>query len=117
MDALDGILDAGDVVAVLGRDVTVRLIDISASGCQLESSTRVGIGSTGSLTVTFEGREYTDHVRVIRCSSLEGAGSGYRIGAEFLWATVPPEQSLRRMVTRLHAGAITFDATTSLTRN
>ena len=109
MDALDGILDATDVVAVLGRDVTVRLIDISASGCQLESGNRVALGSTGALTVTFEGQQYMDYVRVTRCGTLDGA-SGYRIGAEFLWTTIPADQSLRRIATRLHARAVKVDA-------
>ena len=40
MDALDAILKSNDVVAVLGREINVRLVDISASGCLLESSSR-----------------------------------------------------------------------------
>lgn len=115
MDALDGILGATDIVAVLGRQVTVRLIDISASGCQLESGNRVALGSIGSLTVTFEGQQYMDYVRITRCGVLDGA-SGYRIGAEFLWTTVPPEQSLRRIATRLHARAVKVDAFTTHSR-
>lgn len=105
MDALDAILKANDLVAVLGRDVSVRLVDISASGCLLESASRLVVGTTGSLVVTFEGHEFTDDVRVMRCQG-EGSGGGYHVGAEFLWTNAPHERSLRRMVTRLQASAI-----------
>ena len=44
MDALDVILKANDLVAVLGREVSVRLLDISASGCLLESASRLTLG-------------------------------------------------------------------------
>jgi hypothetical protein len=106
MDALDAILKANDLVAVLGREVAVRLVDISASGCLLESGSRLVLGATGSLLVTFEGRDYIDDVRIMRCRHCEGAGSSYQIGAEFLWTNTPHERSLRRIVTRLQASAI-----------
>ena len=105
MDALDAILKAGDLVAVLGRDVTVRLLEISASGCLLESCSRLVLGTTGSLVVTVDARNYADDVRIIRCRELDGSG-GYRIGAQFLWTTAPGERSLRRMVNRLQTGAV-----------
>ena len=41
MDALDAILKANDLVAVLGREVPVRLVDISGSGCLLVSANRL----------------------------------------------------------------------------
>ena len=56
MDALDAILQANDVVAVLGREISVRLVDISVSGCLLESANRIEKGTTGSLRVLFEGQ-------------------------------------------------------------
>jgi hypothetical protein len=106
MDPLDAILRASDLVAVLGREVTIRLLDISASGCLLESSSRLALGATGSLAVTFEGEEYTDNVRIIRCRDFEGSSGAYQIGAEFLWTDAPAERSLRRVVTRLQASAV-----------
>jgi PilZ domain len=105
MDAIDAILKAGDLVAVLGREVTVRLIDISVSGCLVESSSRLALGTMGSLLVMFDSQEYLDDVRIIRCRELEGSGGGYQIGAEFLWTTPPGERSLRRIVNRL-TGAV-----------
>ena len=51
MDALDAILKSNDLVAVLGREINVRLVDISVSGCLLESTSRLEKGTTGSLRV------------------------------------------------------------------
>jgi c-di-GMP-binding flagellar brake protein YcgR len=106
MDALDAILKANDLVAVLGREVSVRLLDISASGCLLESASRLVLGTTGSLLVSFEAKDYVDDVRIMRCRECEGSNGAYQIGAEFLWTNTPHEHSLRRIVTRLQASAI-----------
>ncbi|MBA3886604.1 MAG: PilZ domain-containing protein [Acidobacteria bacterium] len=114
MDPLDAILKAGDLVAVLGRDVRVRLIDISGSGCLLESDCRLAEGTTGSLRVTIEGRDYEDDVRIMRCQNYEGTGGGFHLGAEFLWTTNPREHSLRRVLATIQAGALLpgrFEAT------
>ena len=106
MDALDEILKAADLVAVLGRDVGVRLVDISASGCLLEAGSRLAVGASGALRVTFEGSEYVDDVRIMRCRECDGSSSWYQVGAEFLWTNAPHQQSLRRIVSRLQASAI-----------
>ena len=75
-DALDALLRASDLVAVLGREVVVRLMDISSAGCLLESNCRLEKGATGLLRVRFEDAEYMDDVRVMRCQESEGeAGS------------------------------------------
>lgn len=114
MDALDAILTAGDLVAVLGRDVRIRLVDISGSGCLLESDIRLPDGTTGALRVTFEGREYEDDVRIMRCKARGGSTGGFHLGAEFLWTTNVREQSLRRVLATIQSGALKpgrFEAT------
>ena len=67
MDALDAVLKANDLVAVLGRAIGVRVIDISSAGCLLESVNRLEPGTTGSLRVVYDGLEYADDVRIMRC--------------------------------------------------
>ena len=57
-DALDALLGASDLVAVLGREVLVSLVDISSAGCLLESSCRLETGATGLLRVLFDEVEY-----------------------------------------------------------
>lgn len=106
MDALDAILRSNDLVAVLGREVPVRLVDISNSGCLLESGSRLDKGTTGCLRVTFEGLEYADDVRIMRCRASEGSGSLYFLGAEFLWTSSPGERSLRRILASLQSTAV-----------
>lgn len=116
MDVLDAVLKANDLVAVLGREVAVRLIDISASGCLLESNSRLAPGSTGSLVVTFGSKEYADDVRIIRCREFEGSTGGYRIGAEFLWTNAPRGRSLRLVVNGLQPGAVKIGPSGSSTQ-
>jgi hypothetical protein len=106
VDPLDAILKANDLVAVLGREINVRLIDISVSGCLLESGNRIERGTTGSLRIVFDGQEYVDDVRVMRCRPSEGSGNLYFLGAEFLWTTSPHERSLRRVLATLQASAV-----------
>lgn len=106
MDALDTILSARDLVAVLGRQVPVRLVEISTSGCLLESSSRLEKGTTGSLRVTFEDELYQDDIRIMRCRECEGSSNPYQLGAEFLWTTNPRERSLRRVIARLQGSAL-----------
>ena len=106
IDALDALLSAGDLVAVLGRAVPVRLMDISNGGCLLESTCRLEKGATGHLRVLFEDAEYMDDVRVMRCQESEGGSGLFHLGAEFLWTTSPHERSLRRVIAKLQGAAV-----------
>jgi hypothetical protein len=106
MDEIDAILRANDLVAVLGRDIPVRLLDISASGCLLESANRLDAGTTGTVRVVYRGIEYSDDIRVMRCQGCEGSSGAYHVGAEFLWTSRPPDRSLRRVVATLPATAV-----------
>ena len=105
MEALDAILRAHDVVAVLGRDVSVRLVDISNSGCLIQSETRLAEGTTGTLRLTFDGVDYVDDVRIVRCQAPTVGDSWFRLGAQFLWTTHPSERSLRRVIAGFQGGA------------
>jgi hypothetical protein len=101
MDALDAILRADDLVAVLGREIAVRLLDISASGCLLESNNRLDVGRHGSLRVSYEGSEFTDDVRIMRCRQVSGSSAVYHAGAEFVWTAPPRAGSLRLILPKL----------------
>jgi len=105
-DSLDAMLGASDLVAVLGRVVPVRLVDISSAGCLLESSGRLEKGATGLLRVMFDEAEYMDDVRVMRCQASEGGSGLYQLGAEFLWTTSPHERSLRRVIAKLQGAVV-----------
>lgn len=86
---------------VLIREVSVRLLEVSLSGCLLESRSRIQPGIAGHLRLQIDGEEHCDDVRVGRCVMVEGSGSRYRSGAEFLWSHRSEERSLRRAVCRI----------------
>ncbi len=91
---IDDVLAADDCVGVLTREVRVRLVNISASGCLIESSTRLELGTAGDLRIQVGGDTYDDHVRIARVQQVQGAGSTWHVGAEFLWTTQPGTRSL-----------------------
>jgi hypothetical protein len=104
MEALDAILRSHDVVAVLGRDVAVRLVDISGSGCLVQSETRITEGTTGTLRLSYDGADYVDDVRVVRCQAPVAGDGWYRIGAQLLWTSHPGARSLRRVIAGIQGG-------------
>jgi hypothetical protein len=84
--------------AVLIRDIPVSLLNVSLSGCLLESRTRLQTPVAGQLRVIVNGEARVDDIRLSRCVFVEGSGVVYRAGAEFLWIELPGERSLRRAV-------------------
>lgn len=98
---IDDVLSADDLVGVLTREVRVRLVNISASGCLVESTTRLEPGTAGDLRIRIGSDLYADDVRITRVQQVQGAGSTWNVGAEFLWTTQPGTRSLRRVVSRL----------------
>ena len=105
MKQLDALLSSDDLVAVLGRDVTVRLVNVSNSGCLLQSELRLAEGTVGTLRLTFEGADYADDVRIMRCQAPAAGDNWFKLGVQFLWTSQPGERSLRRLVAGLQPGA------------
>lgn len=95
------VLSSDDLVGVLTRETRVRLMNISASGCLVESNSRLDPGISGALTIRVNGETYADDVRITRVQQVQGAGATWQIGAEFLWTSRPGLASLRRLVSRL----------------
>lgn len=88
-------------MGMLVRDVPIRVIDVSAGGCLLEASVPISHGTAGELHLAIDGQMRSDALRVCRCSLVRGAGSLFRIGAEF--APMPHGASVRALL------APTFD--------
>ena len=99
-DAIDALLQASDVVAVFGRHVPIRLIDLSSSGCLFESGVRLDVGTHATVRVAHDGREFTDDVRVARTQPSAGSSGSFQVGAEFLWTNTPTERSMRMILSR-----------------
>jgi hypothetical protein len=90
---------SSEIFGVLARNIPSRLVEISRSGCLLESSHRIEDGTVGELRLEVDGATLVDDVRVTRCVRIEGAGASYLVGAEFVQIRRPAEQSIRRAVT------------------
>jgi hypothetical protein len=110
-DTLQEILSANDLVGVLARDVPVHVMNVSGSGCLVETMLRLDEGTTATLRVGIDGQDHRDPVRITWCHRLAGSGETWRVGAEFLWTDVPDRRSLRRLASRLQqpGSGATFD--------
>ena len=86
----------------LTREMPVRIIDMSASGCLIESWRRFEIGTIGTLQLRIGGEDYRDDVEVVRCDAVEGVPAVYRVGVRLLW-TMPRQGSIRQVVDGLVA--------------
>ena len=96
-----------EVSGMLARSVPTRLIDISRTGCLLESRQRVEDGTVGELQLQVHHETLVDDVRVTRCVLVEGSGSIYRVGAEFVQTRRAGEHSIRRAITAILRGLAT----------
>ena len=97
------VLASEDAMGVLARETRARLVNVSVSGCLLESAVGLEPGTTGTLEVVVGGETYGDAVRVTRAQRLEGSSAAWHLGIEFLWTTRPGSRSLRRMVGQLRS--------------
>jgi hypothetical protein len=104
MFRVETMLTDHDLIGVLGRDITVTLVEISRSGCLLESPCALDAGTLGMLRLTTQGVEYSDAVRIARCAELPGTGGRFHIGAEFVWLDAPEPNSLRRLAAMYQDG-------------
>ena len=85
---------------VLTCEFRVRIVNISASGCLIESQRRLAVGTVGLLRVRWGSQEYGDGVTVVRHQAIEGASGVHHVGMRFLWTTLPHPRSIRHAVAR-----------------
>ena len=88
--------DAERLLGTLLTSTPLLVLEISRTGCLLESECPMEPGAAGKLRVAIDGRSYSEEVRITRCQRLEGTGTRYRLGAEFLPTRRP--SSLRRVI-------------------
>ena len=87
-----------DDLGVLTRELRARVINVSRSGCLIESHQRLAVGTIGSLRLRIGRQEYLDVVEVVRCQPIQGS-SVCHVGVRFLWTTARHERSIRHAVT------------------
>lgn len=94
-----------DGLAVLTRELRMRMLNCSATGCLVEVNVPLAVSTVASLTVHFEGRQFTDDVLVAWCKAVPGGGARYHAGLRFVWTDAAPPHALRIMAHQLVANA------------
>jgi hypothetical protein len=84
-------------LGALVRRLAIRVVNISAVGCLLESPQPVDVGTVAVLGLRIGERRYVDPIRISRLVRLSGGIWAFRLGAEFLTLTPPSAATLRRM--------------------
>jgi hypothetical protein len=82
------------------REHLMRIVDLSRSGCLIESQQRIEVGTVGRLRLRLGNQECSDDVEVVRCDALGLAQARYHIGVRFLWTTPRHVGTIREAVTR-----------------
>src|SRR5215510_16503244 len=103
IEAQDMVAELPERIGVLAHDFQTRILNCSPTGCLLETSSPIEVGTVGTLRLLIDGRELTDHVEVVRCQGIEGAGPLFQIGVRFLWTIAPDADSLRYAFSRSSA--------------
>jgi hypothetical protein len=83
----------------LTTELRVRVLNGSATGCLVESTRALDVGTVAGLSVMLLGREYDDEVQITRCQSIAGAGV-FHIAMQFLSTLPPYAGSLRYAIHR-----------------
>ena len=86
-------------VAGLTTELRVRLLNVSAQGCLVETKTPLEIGTAATLRLALSGGEFEDTMQVVRCQEITGAGV-YHVGLTILATSPASMQSLRYLIHR-----------------
>ena len=89
--------------ATLTRELPVRVINVSASGCLVESLRRMEVGTMGTLQLRLGGQDCTDDFEVMRCDAVQGVPTVYHVGVRLLWTRPRKVGSIRHAVASLIA--------------
>ena len=88
-------------IGVILRDIPVRVLDASASGCLVESREPLPEGAVGLLEITGEEGRTVEPLRIRRSTEIAGGATRFRAGAQFLPLGAPGPRSVRNQLARL----------------
>ena len=89
-----------DTHAVLMRELGIRVLNVSTSGCLIESHGWIEVGTIGTLKVKLGTEECTDDIEVVRCEAVRGAETVYHVGVRLLRRSPRHARSIRQAVAR-----------------
>ena len=84
--------------ATLTRELAVRVIDVSESGCLVETRRRMEVGTIGTLQLRLGGQDCSDDFEVVRCDAVQGVPNLYHLGVRLLWTKPRKAGSIRHAV-------------------
>ena len=70
-------------LASLTKEMRVRVLNCSGSGCLLETDAPIAVGAIARLRITFGGREFDDTVRIVRCQHRPAPAACITSGPSF----------------------------------
>ena len=85
---------------VLTRELGVRVLEMSATGCLIESRRPIEVGTIRTLRVTLGTEECYDDVEVVRCEAVEGSPTIYHVGVRLLRTKPRQPGSIRHAAAR-----------------
>lgn len=88
-------------IGVIVRDIAVRVLDASASGCLVESREPLPEGAIGVLEITGNEGRTVEPLRISRSTVIAGGSTRFRAGAQFLPLGAPGPRSVRNQLARL----------------
>ena len=89
-----------DSHAVLMRELSVRLLNVSAGGCLIESQRWIEVGTIGTLQVRLGDEDCKEDVEVVRCEAIPGTDTVYHVGIRLLRTKPRQAGSIRHAVAR-----------------
>ncbi|HEX5109973.1 MAG TPA: hypothetical protein VFV95_16085 [Vicinamibacterales bacterium] len=87
-------------IGVIIRRIPVKVRDVSAAGCLLESADMLPEGAVGQLELTIDGERHLETLQVCRSTRTSGGAFPWRAGARFLSLTAPLPTSVRNFAAR-----------------
>jgi len=96
--------------ATLMRELRARVIDISQSGCLIQTRRRLDVGMVGTLQLQLGTGEFRDDFEVVRCQAVARERSLYHVAVRFLWTTPRHICSIRYAVALRAAELESLDA-------
>jgi hypothetical protein len=90
---------ADEEVGTLTSDICIRVLNCAASGCLVESTRPLAVGSVATLRIRLSGGEFEETVQVVRCQQIAG-GSVYHVATQFLPTSPASFDSLRYLIRR-----------------
>ena len=94
---------ASVTIVSLTRTKNIRVYDVSAGGCLLETRESLPVGAVGLLSIDVDGRRRQEWIRVCRVHANEGRRGTCLVSVEFLPLEPAGTDSLRGAMLRLRA--------------